>query len=63
MVLVKADESSHVFRDRMESLRAFAEANDLPESLVSAMKEHLELQSACEHKSDDQVAVGTVARH
>jgi hypothetical protein len=55
MVLVKGDEKSRLFRDRMETLKAFADSNALPDVLATAMKEHLELQAAHDHNSDDQV--------
>lgn len=37
MVMVKTDEKSRHFRDRMEALKVFSEVNDLPEKLTQSM--------------------------
>ncbi len=37
MVMVKGDEKSRVYRDRMETLKSFQEANELPDKLTKAM--------------------------
>lgn len=55
MIMVKGDEKSRIFRDRMEALKQFSEVNALPEQLTSAMREHIELQFLRDQVSDDQV--------
>ncbi|KAJ9524098.1 hypothetical protein QJQ45_022546 [Haematococcus lacustris] len=54
-VLVKADEKSKVYRERMEALRGYAGINDLPQPLMEMMKEHIELQYHNEQCSDEMV--------
>ncbi|GFH16117.1 uncharacterized protein HaLaN_12477, partial [Haematococcus lacustris] len=56
-VLVKADEKSKVYRERMEALRGYAGINDLPQPLMEMMKEHIELQYHNEQCSDEMVSV------
>jgi hypothetical protein len=55
MVLVKGDEKGRQYRDRMDALSAFVAGSELPKPLAIAMKEHLGLQFAQQHSSDDQV--------
>ncbi|KAG2447077.1 hypothetical protein HYH02_007827 [Chlamydomonas schloesseri] len=55
MLVVKGDERSKQFRDRMYTLADFSKTNELPQSLHSAMKEHLDVTFHAEHASDEQV--------
>ncbi|KAG2444345.1 hypothetical protein HXX76_001101 [Chlamydomonas incerta] len=55
MLVVKGDKRSKQFRDRMYTLADFSKTNELPQSLHSAMKEHLDVTFHAEHASDEQV--------
>ncbi|KXZ44423.1 hypothetical protein GPECTOR_68g396 [Gonium pectorale] len=55
MLVVKGDERSKLFRDRMYSLADFSKNNELPQSLYSAMQEHLEVTFQADTASDEQV--------
>ncbi|KAF5828598.1 cyclic nucleotide-binding-like protein [Dunaliella salina] len=54
-VMVADDEISHVFRERVESLNAFAKQKELPESLSELMREYLELLHHTETTSDELI--------
>ncbi len=56
MVMVKSDEKSRLFRDRMEALKQFSSANGLPDTLTEAMREHIEIQFMREGANDEQVS-------
>ncbi|GLC57329.1 hypothetical protein PLESTB_001212500 [Pleodorina starrii] len=55
MLVVKGDERSKAFRDRIHSLAEFSKNNELPENLKLAMQEHLEVTFHTDEPSDDQV--------
>ncbi|KAG2444346.1 hypothetical protein HXX76_001102 [Chlamydomonas incerta] len=55
MLVVKGDERSKQFRDRMTTLNEFSNNNELPEKLQSAMQEHLEVTFHSEQVDDENV--------
>ncbi|EFJ39217.1 hypothetical protein VOLCADRAFT_45039, partial [Volvox carteri f. nagariensis] len=55
MLVVKGDERSKAFRERMSNLNEFGRNNDLPERLQSAMQEHLEVTFNTEQIDDEHV--------
>ncbi|GLC44797.1 hypothetical protein PLESTB_001212900 [Pleodorina starrii] len=55
MLVVKGDERSKAFRERMTNLNEFSKNNDLPERLQSAMAEHLEVTFNTEQIDDEHV--------
>mmetsp|Transcript_1828 Transcript_1828/g.4152 ORF Transcript_1828/g.4152 Transcript_1828/m.4152 type:complete len:929 (+) Transcript_1828:2109-4895(+) len=54
-VMVSDDERSNILRERVESLNAFSEQKELPESLVELMRDHLELLHHTESTSDELI--------
>ncbi|KAG2493569.1 hypothetical protein HYH03_008088 [Edaphochlamys debaryana] len=55
MMMVKSDERSKAFRDRMSNLNEYGQDNELPERLRKAMREHLEVHFDSAQTSDDTV--------
>eukprot|EP00798_Chlamydomonas_sp_ICE-L_P032077 gene32077-33723_t len=55
MLVVKSDEHSNKFRDRVTHMREFSRINKVPNHLVAAMHNHLELYFAQNHMSDSKV--------
>ncbi|GIM10248.1 hypothetical protein Vretimale_14045, partial [Volvox reticuliferus] len=55
MLVVKGDERSKAFRERMSNLNEFSKNNELPERLQAAMQEHLEVTFNTEQVDDEHV--------
>ncbi|GFR50886.1 hypothetical protein Agub_g13176 [Astrephomene gubernaculifera] len=55
MLVVKGDERSKQFRERMSSLNEFSKTNELPPALHSAMQEHLDVTFHSDQAPDEQV--------
>ncbi|KAG1669745.1 hypothetical protein FOA52_001574 [Chlamydomonas sp. UWO 241] len=55
MLMVKGDERSKTFRDKITTLREYAHINELPEDLEKDMRQHMELSFQSEQCSDAQV--------
>ncbi|GLI61751.1 hypothetical protein VaNZ11_004203 [Volvox africanus] len=55
MLVVKGDERSKAFRERMSHLNDFSKTNELPERLQTAMQDHLEVTFNTEQIDDEHV--------
>ncbi|KAF5831397.1 cyclic nucleotide-binding-like protein [Dunaliella salina] len=55
IVMVKKDVESQAYRGSVTTLNEFAEANELPKTLYTAMREHVELKFYSERTADEQV--------
>ena len=55
LLMVKSDERSGVYRDRVSLLKEYSELNSLPEDLQEAMRHHIDLHSQVEHTADEKV--------
>eukprot|EP00201_Polytomella_parva_P009588 CAMPEP_0175054834 /NCGR_PEP_ID=MMETSP0052_2-20121109/9726_1 /TAXON_ID=51329 ORGANISM="Polytomella parva, Strain SAG 63-3" /NCGR_SAMPLE_ID=MMETSP0052_2 /ASSEMBLY_ACC=CAM_ASM_000194 /LENGTH=579 /DNA_ID=CAMNT_0016319575 /DNA_START=167 /DNA_END=1902 /DNA_ORIENTATION=+ len=55
MLVVKSDERSSTYRDKMVKLSNFTSENEIPRALESSMKEHLEVHFHCEQENDEEI--------
>jgi len=55
MLMVKGDEQSKNFRDKIQALKDYSKLNELPEELNHDMRQHLELNYQSEQYSDANV--------
>lgn len=55
IVMVKKDVESQAYRGSVTTLNEFSDANELPKTLYTAMREHVELKFYSERTADEQV--------